>query len=194
MKQKFFSNKILILIVFFIFPLSGWAEGEFKIATIDVQRVLANISGGKRIKQILEEEMKAKQKLIQSNQDNLKTKKEEFDKNSLVWSPTKKLEEQKKLEKEMFEFQKMIGQADGDMQRRQVELMQPILLDIKNVVTKLAQQKRFNLVLEKNSSGVLYTADAQDITDEVTLDYEKTFGGKGKSASKSSGIDKKNLN
>ncbi len=178
MKKTFFIYNSLILLIFLSYTSQLFANTEFKIATIDVQRVLSNISGGKRIKQILEEEMKARQKLIQSNQDSLKTKKEDFDKNSLVWSPTKKLEEQKKLEKEMFEFQKMIGQADGDMQRRQVELMQPVLLDIKAVVTKIAQQKRFDLVLEKNSSGVLYTANAQDITDETTLDYEKTFGGK----------------
>lgn len=174
MKFTGLLNKALILLVVFMFMPLAFGAADFKVAIIDVQRVLENVSSGKRVKQILQEEMEARQKVLQSNQQTLKVKKEDFEKKSLVWSPTKKLEEQKKLEKEFMEFQQMVGQADGDMQRRQVELMQPVLIDIRKTVTDIAQKKNFDLVLEKNASGVLYTASSQDITDTVILEYEKS--------------------
>jgi outer membrane protein len=170
--------KALIFLIIFGFSVPSFANTQIKLANIDMQRVLANTSGGKRVKQILQEEMNAKQKLIQANQTSLKGKKDAFEKDSLMWGPSKKLEEQKKLETEMMEFQSMVNKADGEIQRRQVELMQPVLIDIKRVVTQIAQEKRFDLVIEKNSSGVLYSANAQDITDEVTLAYEKNYGDK----------------
>ena len=91
----------------------------------------------------------------------------------MVWNPEKKLAERTKLEKQLIEFQKFVQQSDVDLQRRQLELMQPVLEDIRALVRDIGSKGKFDLVLEKNSSGVLFTRAAEDLTDRVTLRLEK---------------------
>ena len=142
------------------------------VGIVDVQKVLEQSSAGKRIREILQKEVQARQELITKKQTDLKGKKENFDKNALMLNPDKKLEKQGQLEQEFMEFQKFVQQSDSEMQRRQVELMQPVLEDIKGRVQEIGAKDKYDIVLEKNS-GVLYTKSAENITDRVILMLEQ---------------------
>jgi outer membrane protein len=173
--HSLYRHKILkVLGISALMGLVGSPAFAVNVAVVDVQKVLEMSDEGQRVKSILEKEVKARQELITKQQTDLKTKKEKFDKESLLLKPDKKMEEQGKLEKELVQFQQFVQQSDMEIQKRQMELMQPVLEQIRGLVQKIGSAEKFDLVIEKNSSGVLYSRASEDITDRVILQLKST--------------------
>lgn len=159
----------------------AWAV---KMAVVDTEQVLKSSSEAQAVRETLEREVKARQDLIKVKQQKLQAKKEAFDKSSLAWSASKKLTERKKLEKEFIALQKLMRDSDRQMQQRQVELMQPILEKTLRIIRSIGGRKGFEIVYEKKSSGILYSKGAENITDLVSLELEKSSGSKKKKRSR----------
>jgi outer membrane protein len=152
------------------------AVADVKVATVDVGRAMETIEAGKSVKAELEKDLARRQKKLQEEEEKLKKAGEEFQKQQGVLSEAKRNEKQAELQKRFMELQQMAGQQQNEMQKRQQDLMEPLIGGLREVIKDLASKKGYSLVLEKTRHGVLYSLDQDDLTDEVV----KAFNAKKK--------------
>ena len=77
------------------------------------------------------------------------------------------------LQEEMMKFQKTVGENQMEIQKREKELVEPILVKMKVVIEKVANAKGYNMVLEKQGQNVLFAQKDLDLTDTVVEAFEK---------------------
>lgn len=154
--------------------------GASTYAYVDLQKAMETVKDGANAKAKLEKEFNEKKKMITNREEEIKKMTAEYQKKQLVMSNDKKAEEEQKIQKKMMEYREIVQQSETQMQKRQMELTQPIIDNIKDVVSEIAAKAKYDLVYEKNQSGIFFASNAKDVTDEVIKGYdEKNKGGEG---------------
>ena len=85
-----------------------------------------------------------------------------------------KAKKQADLQDKILKFQEKTARSQGDIQKKEHELTEPIVSAIKKIVSGIAAEKQMVLVLEKNENTVLFSLDKDDITAEVISLYNKS--------------------
>ncbi len=154
--------------------------GASNYAYVDLQKAMETVKQGSTAKAKLEKEFNDKKKMISNREEEIKRLTADYQKKQLVMSNDKRAEEEQKIQKKMMEYRELVQQSEMQMQKRQMELTQPIIDNIRNVVTDLASKSKYDLVYEKNQSGIFFASNAKDITDDVIKSYDDKFKGEGK--------------
>ena len=148
---------------------------DMKVGVVNVQEVLDTIDEGKKAKSKMEAEIGKKKKDLEDRQAEYKRLDESLEKQKLLLSPSVLSEKQKELELKKGEIQKLYLASQADMQKLEGQLMADILKKIRSVVSKIAQQSSYDLVVEKSESGLLYYKDGFEITKLVVEEYNKAY-------------------
>ena len=112
--------------------------GASTYAYVDLQKAMETVKDGANAKAKLEKEFNEKKKMITSREEEIKKMTAEYQKKQLVMSNDKKAEEEQKIQKKMMEYRDFVQQSETQMQKRQMELTQPIIDNIKDVVSEIA--------------------------------------------------------
>jgi len=166
-----FRNLILSLTAVFAISLVSnlYASGY---ASVDLQLAMETVKDGANAKAKLEKEFKDKQKMIQSREEEIKKLTADYQKKQLVLSADKRSEEEQKIQKKMMEYRDLVQQAEMQMQKRQMDLTKPIIDAMRGAIKEIAEKEKYDLVYEKNQSGIFYSKDPKDITAEVIKKYD----------------------
>lgn len=168
--------KFLVTAFFAIlFTLSSRAADGTKVVFIDMQKAIQATKDGAKAKKELESEYNARKKKFQSAEEKLKKMQEELEKKAMVLSDAVRTKKQQEFQEEMYSYQKSVGQAREEMQKREADLTKPILDKMSGVIEKIAKEKGYDIVLERGQSNVIIWAKKEtEITDEVIAAFEKT--------------------
>ncbi len=179
MNFQSFAKLSLFLAGFSVSLVQAAAEGgALNIGMVDLQFALQNVEAGKQAKSQLEKEMLAKKQLIEKTQASLQKEMEEADKNAAIMNEAARAKKNAELQKKIAAFQKTYQDSQMDMQKRERELTQPIIEELRTIVQGLAKAQNLQLVLEKNSGAVLFVKDERDITKEVVEAFNSRKKGK----------------
>lgn len=149
------------------------ANAGVKIGTVDMAKALQSVEAGKKAKAELEKEFNAKKKQLQSEEANIKKMGEEFRKQSLVMNDEARAKKQGELQERIMKFQELTARSQGEIQQKEATLTQPIITQLRDVITNLAKQKDYTVVLEKNENNVLFSLEKDDLTKEVIEAFNK---------------------
>ena len=158
---------ILAFVATFLVPASVPAQGEFKVAVVDGRRALISSSQGRAAEKKLKALMDSKKKQIEPLEAKLKRDEEEFASQKYVLNQETTEARQLELLKQRRDLERMMREAQDDLEIEQRKLMQPMLKEVEDVLKKIGKEKGFTMILEKTSPGVLYASDSLDITDIV---------------------------
>ena len=111
--------------------------------------------------------MDAKKKEIEPVEAALKRRQEEFESQKYVISKSAADDRRLELIKEERDLERRMREAQDDLELEQRKLMQPMLKDVEETLSKLGKEMGYTVILEKSSPGVLYTDQTLDITDIV---------------------------
>jgi Skp family chaperone for outer membrane proteins len=109
---------------------------------------------------------------------NIEQLKSELETQKLMLSEdarVKKLDEIGELTESYDRFLEQIFGTGGKIERKNDELMSPLLKEINNAVSKIAQQEGFSIVLDL-SNGVFYASHELDLTDMVISELNVEYG------------------
>ena len=154
--------------------------GAATYAYVDLQKAMETVKEGAAAKAKLEKEFNDKKKTISNREEEIKRMTAEYQKKQVVMSNDKKAEEEQKIQKKMMEYRDIVQQSETQMQKRQVELTQPIIDGLRGIISEIATQGKYDLVYEKNQSGIFFASNAKDITEESIKSYDDKKGTKGK--------------
>lgn len=163
----------IIVLAFCVVILGHVAEAEIKIGIVDLQKALNESEAGKQAKKNLEEIIKAKQKQIDQKGKEIEKLKEEIDKQSSVLSEKALRQKQDELDRKMRDYKRFVQDAQDEVKRKEAQLTEEILKELRKVIYEIGKEEKFTLILEKVEGVILYTDEAVDITQKVIERYNK---------------------
>ena len=137
------------------------------VYVVDMQKVISESIAGKAAKNDIEAELKKREGALSKTQNDLKAMKAELDSQSSVLSKEALKAKQEALILKDKEFQKTYQENREALAKKNNDSIGKIVTEIDAIVKKIAKDKEYRLVLEKDQRVVLYVADEYDITDAV---------------------------
>jgi outer membrane protein len=151
---------------------TGAAVADYRIATVDVNRVLNESKEAKEKKKTLDDvTLKAKAK-IESERKTLKTTEEKLKKDNI--KPDSK--EADKFRQDAREFARMVKDTDDDLKQRYLKINKDLTDAALAAIRSYAEGKKIDLVLDKGKDArgpVLFGDTSADITEDVIKSMNK---------------------
>ncbi len=175
-------------------PLAALAQQ--KIAYVDLQKALTLTDEGKAAKDRLKRDFEAKQKKLDQAQEELKKKKDAFDKQSQLWTEDKRREEQTDLQRKLEEATKMWQDMQRELSEAEQRETNQIFQKMEVIVHDIAESEGITAVFNQSSQGLpilVYAPESMDLTPELVRKYNDRYpvkrsggsAGGGKSSSQS---------
>ncbi len=161
----------LLSVFVLLFAFAGTASAQVKIATVDFQKALENVSEGATTKARLEGMFAEKKSALEKKAAQLKTMQTELEKQSVILSDAAKAQKEKEFETAYMQYQQAAAVAEGEMQQAYMAAMEQLIEKMKKLTQTLATEKGYTLVIEVNEGGVVYVAPTIDITSDLITRY-----------------------
>ena len=150
-----------------------------KFALVDMEYILSNIPAYDRANEQLNQTSKAWQTEVEALNNEAQTLYKNYQNESVFLSEAQKKEREQAIvakEKEAAELKKKYFGPDGELFKKRQSLLEPIQDEIYNAVKGIAQQRGFQLILDRASdNGIIFASPSIDISNEVLakLGYSK---------------------
>ena len=130
------------------------------------------------------EELKAKKEKMQKDLDKRQTDldqmKADLEKQGMMLSPEAKHTKEKDFQRKLRDFKDMYNDFSEEMKIEEEKRKQVIFKDLSKIIENVGKQQGYSLILEKNTSGILWAPENADITDVVIKAYDTEISKKGK--------------
>lgn len=167
--MKMFLTLVSVLLV------TSLASAEFKLAYVDVQKAIEKSSAGKKAKDEMKKEAEKKNKDLEKKKSDIDKMREDLEKKRSVLSEEAFGKKAQELQEEMQKFNQLAAKAQAELQKKEGELLQPIVDRMKKVIGKIAKEKSLSMVIQSNQNAqiVLYASPESEITEEVVKAFDK---------------------
>ncbi|MBI4391698.1 MAG: OmpH family outer membrane protein [candidate division NC10 bacterium] len=163
------------LVALAVLGTAGGAAGQdtaLKLGFVDVQKVLNESGRGKEAKGKLEKERDAKQQEIRAREEEIKKLEADLQKQSPVLSEAARKERREAITHKIRDLRRVFEDSNRDLQKRETELLNEILREIRRVIVAYGKEHQYTLILEAQS-GIIYASQGADLTDEILADFNK---------------------
>jgi outer membrane protein len=168
--------------VLILMGMSSWASGvpawaeDLKVAVVEPQKVLEGTKAGKKIKDSLAEYVKTRQRLLDSEAEDLKKIEEDLAKQGATLSPAAKQEKETAFRQKVVVYQRRIRELETEVQAKKKEMLSGFTKIIEQVVNEIAEKEKISLVLDKGGSEtgvlVIFNHPSVDLTNRVIKEVD----------------------
>ena len=148
----------------------GLEASAQRFALIDMEYILQNVPAYESANSEIEQLSKQWQAEVQKVSDEAKTLYESYQaaKNLTEAQRTQRENAIVEKEKAAAELRRKYFGQEGELAKKQQELMQPFMDDIYEVVKAIAQNKGYSMVIDRASaSSIIFASPSIDISDDV---------------------------
>lgn len=171
----FFISLILLLI------FSSHANAELKIGVVDLFKVLNESEEGKKAIGELQKMFESRQKSLEEKQKKLQGLREEYEKKRAVLSEDARKSKEEEIERLGRDIQRTAADYQVELQKKQNEITQSMLKEIRQIINEFANKEKYNLIFEKNEQIIIFINPEMEITDKIiALFNQKSSSQKGK--------------
>lgn len=139
------------------------------IAVVDTQRAVMESEDGLRMQATLKKLFEERQFELDKKQNDLQRERQELDKQRGVLSQDALMQRAEKWQQEVQIVQQRFMEYNQELNRKQNELMQPILQRTLQVVEQVAGTKGYSIVVDKQA--VAFARTELDLTNDVIAAY-----------------------
>tara|TARA_B100000902_G_scaffold249250_1_gene235858 strand:+ start:334 stop:876 length:543 start_codon:yes stop_codon:yes gene_type:complete len=165
--------------------LPSVTEAELKIGYIDSQALMEQLPEFREAQQSL---MQLKQDYENQAQDRdvkLRKMQEDFKRQELLLSEARKAEMQAEFEEKVQQLQLFTQEKlgpEGELMRKNIELMEPIFNRINDAIKLLAEESGYDYVLDSaaQSASLVYANEKYDLTETLIEAMEEQKENQGK--------------
>jgi len=156
-----------------------WAE-EPKVGVVEPQKVLEKTRSGQKVKDSLADYVKTRQRLLDSEADDIKAMEEDLVKQGAVLSAAAKQEKEEALRQRIAVYQRRVQELEGEVQAKKNEMLGEFTKTLEQVVRQIAEREKISLVMEKGDNGfgalVIFNHPSVDLTDRVIKELDGRKG------------------
>jgi outer membrane protein len=141
---------------------------SLKIGFVDMNKILIESKAAKNARAILQKDIDSKKAIIKEKSDKLANMDKDLkntEQDSSAWK-----EKREKLAQEINEFNRLKGEADGQLKKKDTELTEKIITDIQKILKNIAKSEKYAIILDKKAA--LIAEDGLDLTDKVIKLYD----------------------
>jgi outer membrane protein len=181
MKKKLIGGMIALLCMSGV----GYAEG-LKVAFVDAQKVLNNTKEGGRLRQVLDEFVQARQKVIDLEEKELTRLRDEFEKLQSLLSEDALRVKQAEIEKAIEQYREKVSSLQIEVREKRTSALGEFNQKLEQSVKQISEKEGYSLVLDKNPErgAVIYGNATYDITKGVITHMDSIYAeAKGKTES-----------
>ena len=156
--------------------LPAFARAQGKVGYVDSQRIFSELPGFKDAEAKFNKEVEDWEAQAAVMKDDIDSLTEEQEKNSLVWSATKKQEVKARLTAKQDTLQQFLDITfgpSGKAERRMNELSQPLKEQVIAVIRRLAIEKDYDMVLDAAVVSIAFAKESLDLTEDVITEMSK---------------------
>ena len=159
-------KQIKILFAIFLFAISFTTFAQSKVAHVNSAEIVALMPATIAADEEIKKAEETYQKEIEGMRQDLINKEQQYASEQDTVSPELNQTRMAELQDQLQRVQAYINGIQQELQRKRMELMQPISDDYSKAVDAVAERLGFDYVFENNQQ-VLLVAKGTDITEEV---------------------------
>jgi len=172
MKKLFQLTLGLFTILCLQYPALG--QTTFTVAVVDMQELQNHSATFQKQRAKLKSKFDAMQKKLKDEEDAIRKLEEDFNKQSMMLSLDAKEDKRRELERKKRHFKYLYEDYTQEMKQEERDATKRVGKDLEKIIEKIAKEKGYSLIFERRTIGLIYSANAIDITDQVTKEYDKT--------------------
>jgi outer membrane protein len=161
----------LMALALLVGSLPALAAEKGGIAYVNLPRVMTDSKPGQRNRIELEKLAKDKQGALQKEEQKLKSLQQDFQKNQLLLTDQQKQQKQQEFQAKVEAFQKMQNEARQALSKREGELVNKSMTDIRAIAKELAKEQQYSMVIFLPDSAVLHVDESIDLTAKTIERY-----------------------
>ncbi len=169
-------KKISFLVISLLF-LGAFTAGaaDTRVAFVDLQKALNQSAEGKAAKEKITGKVKEYEGVIDKRQQELKKLKEDLEKQAVLLSEDARGAKERDYQQKLKDFQRFTKDVQEELQQQDSEHTNRIIEKLVGLIQEIGKREGFDLVLERNSGGIIYGAEKVDLTDAVLKEFDARF-------------------
>ena len=159
--------------------LFSMAFSEIKIGYVDSSEIMNNFEEVRQVQVDLEKEQKRLEAEFNDLVYSLDSLKQDYDRQRLLMSDTRRNEKETEIankEKSIQKFQLDKFGPEGEIYRKQNQLLKPVLGKIDEAIQKVGNERGYDFILDAMSGALLYALDSHNLTEDVMEELSKATG------------------
>ena len=149
------------------------AAAEFKIGFVDQRRGVLSTEEGQEAQKQIESLVERRRSEFQPRQEGLERRQKDLEAQRFVLSKEALEERALELEKERRELERDFSAVRDDLALEERKMLKPIAERWEKAVKEIADEKDFDMIIDRSTPGVLYYRDSHDITDLIVQRMNK---------------------
>ena len=158
-----------ILIIFFL-SFGSILFAELKIGYIDSNAIMGSFEEVKQVQVDLEKEQRRLENELNNLMTRLDSLNQDYERQRLLMSETRRKEKEndlRKLEENIQKFQMEKFGPEGEIYRKQNQLLKPVLAKIDEAIKMVGSEQGYDFILDAMSGALLYALDSHNLTEDV---------------------------
>ena len=168
-------TKYLILLML----LLSFSAAEIKIGYVDSNEIMSKFEEVRQVQVDLEKEQRRLESEFNSLVAQLDSLQQDYERQRLLMSETRRQEKENEIinmKKSAEKFQLNKFGPEGEIYRKQNELLKPVLSKIDDAIQKVGNEQGYDFILDAMSGALLYALDSHNLTEDVMDELSKTTG------------------
>jgi outer membrane protein len=163
--------KSKIIFLFLLLSASSFSFGQLKIGYVDSDTILKKMPDAIDAKTKLDATIAEWNEELRKLEQLLKDKKEDFEKRKLIMSEQTRIDLEKEilaLDKQIVEYKQKKFGVNGELFKKQEELMKPVQNRVFNAIQEVAKEKELDYIFDRSGDIIfLFAKPEYDLTNIV---------------------------
>ena len=162
--------KKILLALMLICAFGAEAQAQ-KFALVDMEYIMSNIPAYERANEQLNQVSRKWQAEVEALENEARTLYKNYQNEMVFLSEEQKKEREQAIidkEREAAELKKKYFAPQGELYKKRIALIEPIQEEVYNAIKGIAQNKNFQLILDRASdAGIIFASPKADISNDV---------------------------
>jgi len=157
--------------------LSEVTQAQVKIAYVNSDRILSEYDEAREAQSKLDIEAKKLEDQYRGMLAKLDSLQKDYERQKMMMSETRrktKETEIAQLQESIQKFQVEKLGPEGEIYKKQAELVTPILERVKTVIAKVGKDEKYDFIFDTVAGNILYAEPVHDVTDKVIYELKRS--------------------
>jgi len=148
-----------------------------KIGYVNSDRILAEFDEAKEAQRKLDVEAKKLEDEYRGLLNKLDSLSRDFERQKMIMSESRRLTKENEITQlqqsiQRYQIEKM--GPEGEIYKKQAELVGPVLEKIKAVIEKVGKENKYDYIFDTVAGNILYAEPVHDLTDKVLYELKRS--------------------
>jgi len=168
---------VLFLAILMVLGMFGFANAQIKVAYVNSDRILSEYDEAKEAQSKLDIEAKKLEDQYKGMLGKLDSLTKDYDRQKMIMSDARRATKEAEitqLQQNIQKFQVEKLGPEGEIYKKQAELVGPVLEKVKTVIQKVGKDNKYDYIFDTVAGNILYADPAHDMTDKVIYELKRT--------------------